>query len=125
MRRLNGRTIFLVDGLGALLTACCLGVLLHHEDTFGMPTNYLSILIILASLFSMYALSCYSINPLNWKTCLKPLAILNLVYCGLTIFFVLQNTNQLSALGYGYFMAELTAILALAFVEIRVATRRN
>lgn len=125
MRRLPGRAIFLLDGLGAILSAFGLGVLAYHEDLFGMPKNDLYLLLVVAMLLSAYSLSRFYLNPPKWQTDLKRLAVVNVMYCGLTLFFVSQYPKQLSSLGYAYFAVELTVIVALALVELNAATRRQ
>lgn len=118
MKRQN---IFLIDGLGAMLSTVCLGVLTHFEKTFGMPKNNLYVFIIISFLFSIYSFTCYFLAVSNWRMYLKIIAVLNLLYCVITAFSVINNINSLTTIGYIYFMLELIIVVILAFYEIKLS----
>lgn len=90
-----------------------------------MPKSYLPVLLFIAGCFSSYSLSCYYLKPSNWKTFLRLIAVLNLLYCAFTLYVVSENTNTFSALGYAYFGVELAIIFPLALVELYVAGQRR
>lgn len=57
---LNTKTLFAIDGLGALLSVFLLGVVLvQFESLFGMPKETLYFLAFLPCLFAVYDLVCY------------------------------------------------------------------
>lgn len=120
MKRQN---IFMVDGLGAILSTVCLGLLTHFEKTFGMPKNNLYVFIIISFLFSIYSFTCYFLAISNWRICLKIIAGLNLLYCLITAFSVIKNINSLTTIGYIYFILELIIVVILAFYEIKLSKR--
>jgi len=54
------KTLFLVDGIGALLTALLLfAVLRPFHELFGMPQITVTYLSIIAAIFCLYSMSCY------------------------------------------------------------------
>lgn len=121
---LNPKNLFLIDGLGALLTAFLVGVVLRmFEDVFGMPSKFLTILSVLACIFAVYSMSCYFFVPKNWRLFLKIIAVVNLMYCVLTAFLVMLLYQQLTILGIIYFTTEILIIIALVYVEWYVSSK--
>jgi hypothetical protein len=53
------KMLFLIDSLGALLTALLLGVLRNLEDYFVMPKTTLSFLSAIAACFCFYSAACF------------------------------------------------------------------
>jgi len=99
------KRLFLLDGLGAFLTAFFLGVVLvTFEDKFGMPQKVL-----------------YAKN--NWRPYLKIIAVANLLYCCLTFGLVIFFYSKLTQLGLIYFLLEIFIIINLAIIELKVAYR--
>lgn len=121
---LNPKKLFLIDGLGALLTAFLTGVVLRmFVNTFGMPPKLLSILSILACIFAVYSMSCYFLIGKNWRTYLKIIAVANLMYCLLTAVLVMLLYQQITILGIIYFIGEILIILGLVYVELSVSSK--
>jgi peptidoglycan/LPS O-acetylase OafA/YrhL len=114
----NSKRIFLIDSLGALLSAFFLGVILvKSEDRFGMPRTTLYALSSVACLFMIYSLCCYFFNFSNWKPYLKTIIIANSIYCCLTIGLIFYSYKSLTILGLIYFILELIVLIVLVFVE--------
>ncbi len=121
---LNSKNLFLIDGLGALLTAFLVGIVLRmFEDAFGMPSKFLTILSILACAFALYSMSCYFFVGKNWRTYLKIIAVANLMYCLLTAVLVMLLYQQITILGIIYFIGEILIILGLVYVELSVPAK--
>lgn len=119
---LNPKKLFLIDGLGALLTAFLTGVVLRmFVNTFGMPPKLLSILSILACILAAYSMSCCFFVSKNWRLFLKIIVVANLLYCFLTAVLVLHLYQQLTTLGVIYFITEVFIIIVLVYVEVSVA----
>lgn len=122
LTQIKPKTIFLIDGIGAFLTAFFLFVVLKNYNAyFGLPKTTLNYLSIIALLFSIYSLSCFYLVNKNWHTFLKVISIANLLYCCLTIYLVMYYYTQITAIGLTYFILEISIILILAFVEIFIA----
>lgn len=117
----NPKTIFLIDGLGAVLTAILLGfVLTNFEAYFGMPCNVLYCLAVVACIFMFYSLACYTFLKNRWRAFLSIIMVANLLYCGLTIALVCYYYSRLTPLGITYFLLECLVILGLVWLERRV-----
>ena len=117
----NPKKIFLLDGLGALLTAYLLaGILTRFESIFGMPTNVLLFLASIACLYMFYSMSCYLFLKSNYQAYLRIIIIANLFYCCLTFGLVIYFYEQITALGLTYFLLEIGVVVGLVIVEKRV-----
>lgn len=123
---LNPKNLFLIDGLGALLTAFLVGIVLRmFEDVFGMPSKFLDILSVLACIFAVYSMSCYFFVGKKWRIFLRIIAIANLLYCLLTASLVMLLYQQLTILGVIYFVVEIFIIIALVYFELSVSFRNT
>jgi len=117
------RSFFLLDCVGALLTALMLAlVLARFEPLFGMPSKVLYILAAVACAFATYSGFCYFFVARNWKPYLQLIALANLAYCLATFGLVLHYRHTLSALGWVYFGVEITVIGLLVHRELICAS---
>ena len=117
------RTLFLVDALGAAVTAFSLFIVLRNYYTcFGMPKYILTYLSLIALSFCMYSTACFFLLKDNWTPFLRAISIANLIYCILTMVLLYINFQELTAHGLAYFTIEILIILALVYVEWSVAT---
>lgn len=109
---------FLIDGLGALLTAFLTGIILPtFEQYFGMPRDVLYVLAGLAMSFAVYSFFCYKRVSQNWQAYLKAIAVANFLYCCATAFLVYVYFEELSTLGVLYFVGEIALVLGLVMLE--------
>jgi hypothetical protein len=123
LSNINPYKLFLADSIGALLSALLLGiVLVNLEHTFGMPKNTLYILSLCAIAFCIYSFLCFFFKVKNWPPFMKAIAITNLGYCCLTLGLVIYFHQQITALGYIYFILEIIIIIMLAIIELKRAT---
>jgi hypothetical protein len=82
------KRLFLMDGLGGMISALLLGVVLaRFETTFGMPRKVLYLLSCLACVYAAYSFLNYWRMKENWKPYMQGIAIANSLYCCLTIGF--------------------------------------
>lgn len=122
----NPKRLFLLDSLGALLSAFLLGVVLpSFQPTFGMPHNVLYGLAALACLFAIYSFWNYRWFKENWRPYLRGIAIVNLLYCGLTAALVIFFRQELTRWGLLYFLLEMVVIIALVVLEFRTAAKKT
>jgi len=122
----NPKRLFLIDSLGAFLTAFLLGaVLTRFEDNVGMPRKVLYSLSILACLYAIYSIGCYFFAGRNWRPFLKAIAMANLLYCCLTMGLVISFYQSLTILGLTYFLGELIVIGALIFTELLTVSKSS
>lgn len=114
----NPKRIFLVDSVGAFLTAFFLAIVLTtFEEYFGMPKKILVPLSIIALVYALYSVLCYYFIDQNWKLFLKSLCIANFLYCCLTIGLLFFFYASLTTLGVMYFLIEIALIGVLIAIE--------
>lgn len=114
------KRIFLIDGLGAMLSAVLLiAVLARFEDLFGMPQKTLSFLSGIACFFAVYSISCSFFVIERWKVYLKIIMLANAGYCLLTIGLMIYFFQSLTILGLAYFIAEISVIGIIIWIERR------
>ena len=117
---LQPKTLFLIDGLGALVTAFFLFVILRTYNVyFGMPQNTLTYLSLIAIVFCLYSITCYFFLKDNWRPFLRTISIANLLYCCLTMGLVIYYYPSLTILGVSYFLAEIIVVFVVVFVELK------
>ncbi len=122
--KVKPNSLFLIDGIGGLLSALMLGkVLTRFERFFGMPSEVLYILASVAVVLSLYSFSCYLIKIEKPGILLRIIAVANLLYCCFTLVFILYNHRTISTLGLAYFILEITAVVVLAIAELETAAR--
>ena len=118
------RKLFLIDGLGAMLSAFMLGVVLVKlERAFGIPSSTLYFLAIFPVLFAIFDFYCYQKKHSKSGQFLRILGILNLMYCCLSIGFAFYHINTITVLGWIYMLIEILIIVVLSVFELRVAKR--
>jgi hypothetical protein len=118
---LKGKKIFLVDAIGAIISALSLCIPYSFEEFFGMPKSVVSIFIILAIIFFIYSTVMYFIKTEKWKTYLTMIALFNMSYCAFTIYQIFKNSNTITLYGYLYFVPEILIILTLSIIELRLS----
>ncbi|TMM56102.1 hypothetical protein FEE95_15840 [Maribacter algarum] len=125
MTNLGTKKLFLIDGIGALVSALFLGVVLVWlEDRIGLPIKVLYFLAILPVFFAIYSFSCYFFKD-NSKPFLKGIATLNLLYCFLTIGLLFLYDHNLTFLGWTYFIAELIVLVILIWLEFKASSKNT
>ncbi len=123
LRMENPKLLFLIDGLGALLSAIMLGVVLvKYQTSFGMPANALYCLAAIAGMFCLYSFYIFLTKPSRWQRFLMIIAIANLQYCILTAGLVIFMYSKLTNLGVIYFVIEIIIVVLLAVFELKVAS---
>ncbi len=122
--KLNLKTLFLIDSLGALLSAFMLGIILaRFEDIFGMPQDVLYLLAGIACIFSVYSFCGFLGLFKNRKPYLKAIAIANLLYCCLTLALLIFYYEKLTAVGLVYFGLEMAVVVVLVTFELKMSNR--
>lgn len=114
------KSLFLLDGFGALLTTLLLFFVLRtFNDFFGLSKNTLEYLAALALVFSIYSVSCYFFVRTHWKSFLKIICTANILYCILTIGILFYHYQNISIFGIAYFLGEIAVIAGIVFLEIK------
>lgn len=118
------RSLFLLDGLGALLSALLLSqVLARFPVLFGMPRGSLYVLAAFPCLFALYDGYVYLRVAAYRSWHLRVIAFANLGYCAVSAGFLFLHRPDLTTLGWTYFLLELAILIALIRVQLRVAAR--
>jgi cation transport ATPase len=120
------RQFFLIDGLGAVLTALLLShVLARMESVFGMPKDILYLLAAVAGVFAVYSLLCYAFVRDRWRSFLRGIAVANTLYCTITLGLVISRWTSLTGLGITYFLVEIAIVMSLVTMEFKKAAQKS
>jgi hypothetical protein len=118
------KKIFLLDGIGALLTSFLLLVVVKHQtELFGVLPSACVKLSVIAFVFCLYSLTCHFLARENWRSLLKVIAFANITYCVTTVVLLTEFYEQLTPVAYTYFSIELGIITGLSIAEFRLASR--
>lgn len=116
--------LFLIDGIGAVITALLLSqVLARYEPVFGMPASLLCILAGVAACFAVYSLTCYWRIKEGGAAFLTSIAVANTLYCIATLGIVAYRFHTLTWLGVAYFIGEVLVVMSLVGVELSAARK--
>lgn len=119
----TAKRLFLIDGIGAVISAFFLGIVLVQLQSYvGMPKDILYGLAIAPCFFAVYSFSCYFFLKSKWAKYLKIIAICNLLYCCATMCLMYCYFDSLTGLGLFYFGIELLIIIVLVNIELRSTT---
>lgn len=122
----NPKRLFLIDGIGAMLSALLLGVVLVKlESIVGIPSSTLYLLATFPIFFAVFDFYSYRKESDKLDSLLRAIATMNLLYCLLSIGFAFFHRQTITSLGWTYVMAEIVIIIVLALIELEVAKRRS
>lgn len=118
----NPKKVFLMDALGAFLTAIILVLMIVFKAVanFGMPLWALTLLALMAVCFSVYSFWCLFFAKTKWLFFLKIILVANGLYCVLTATTLIFFYSDISIVESIYFPAEISLILLLIFFEWKV-----
>jgi hypothetical protein len=120
------KTLFLIDSLGAILTAFFLFVVMRQfNGYFGMPKTVLTYLSVIAVCFCIYSYACFLYLNALWTPYIRLIGIANLLYCALIFVLLIKYYSLLTIIGITYFLIEIAIICVLCYVELKVAKRKN
>lgn len=120
------KTLFLIDSIGALMTAFSLFVIVRQfNEYFGMPKNELTYLSVLAVCLCIYSATCFVFVKTGIKPFIRFIGIANLIYCAWTSLLLIKYYSLLTIFGLSYFLIEIVIICTLSYVELNVAARNN
>lgn len=118
--KLNERNIFLLDGVGAVVSASFTGLVLPRYSLFlGINVSLLQSLALLPAVYALYSLSCYFVVKKTKPWMLLAIMGANFLYClislGLILFRERITWRAQSLLGF-----EIAIILLIIFLEFRI-----
>lgn len=115
-------TLFLVDSIGAFMTAFSLFfVMRHFDEYFKMPEIELTYLSAIALSYSIYSGGCYLFLQRGLMSFMKFIGFANLVYCALTLGLLIKYYTLLTKIDVTYFTTEIAIVCALGYLELSVA----
>jgi hypothetical protein len=115
------KNIFLLDGIGALISTLLLGLVLpYFQNLIGMPKQVLYLLAAIPFIFSIYSLSCFWFHASDTVGFLTGIVLGNSLYCLLTTALIIYHFNKLTLLGLSYFIIENIIVIILISIEYRV-----
>jgi len=118
------KILFLIDSLGALLTAFFLFIVLRNfNEYFGMPKTILIYLSGIAACFCIYSTCCFFFLTKYWTPFINGISVANLLYCIVTMALLIFYYPQLTVIGTTYFLLEITIISGIVYLELNVARR--
>lgn len=121
-KKLNSKNIFLLDGLGALVSASIMGLIIAQQVSFfGLPTNAAYFLAAFPCFFFIFSIYTHLNLPKDWISNLKMISIANLLYCFISIGVVFYHFETLTNIGIVYFVLEIIVVLMVVVLELRVA----
>ena len=116
------RSVFLVDALGAAVTAATHGLLLVRLDSIlGIGSNLLRVLAGAALCIGCASLLIASVQPAMWWRWLRMLAVLNGAWVLLAWTLVLRMANAPTPLAWAYMIGESLLIAVIVLLEWRYA----
>ncbi len=122
----NPKPLFLIDSIGAFMTAFSLFVIVRQFDVyFGMPKRELTFLSVLAVCFCSYAAACFLFLKTGLKPFIRYMGIANILYCALTTGLLIKYYPLLTIIGKTYFLIEIVIICVLSYIELTVAASKN
>lgn len=113
--------IMLLDGVGALVTALSVGVVLPLlEPWVGLPVPVLRGLGAAAAVFAAYSLSRH-VGGRTSAESLRRIATANLAYCVATAAVLALYAQEATALAFAYFLGEIAIVVTLSARELSLA----
>lgn len=120
---LTTKTVFLFDGIGAILSLLFTGLLLPvFSEQLGLPRNVLYSLACFPFIYAIFSLSCYYLikAPTQWM--LKTIIAANSAYCLLSAGLIFMYPT-ITAWGRMVLAAEIVVVLAVVAIELNVLYR--
>ena len=121
---LSSKRLFLIDAVGALFSSIMLGlVLTRFQNIFGIPVSILKILAIIPIGFIVFDIFSFYAHHSRTSIDLKTIAMLNCLYCLLSLILTFTHRDQILVMGWLYILSEIIIVLYLARIEYRAALK--
>lgn len=121
--KLSFKQVFLLDAIGALVSAVILLVVVANlQYVFGLSYYTIYLLAAIAGVYFVYSISCYLLLHKNHVAFLKAISVLNLLYSALILVLLYQHYQQLTSIGIYYMIGDATLVFSIAAMEYKRAT---
>ncbi len=118
------KLLFLIDGMGAMISAFWLGIIfVSVESLIGIPPSTLYLLAAIPVFFVIFDFYSYQKEKNALRALLKIIAIMNLLYCLLSLGLAFLHRQTITPLGWTYIIVEIILIITLAILELEVAKK--
>jgi len=119
--------MFLIDFTGAILTILSYALIdLFFKDDLGFSSYMVRLLLSVAVLYALYSLSMYFIQPKKWSQFLRLIAYANLLFCGITMKFLITYFDDITNLGKIYLIVETILVFGVVLFELfYIETKTN
>ena len=118
------KKLFLIDGVGALVSAFLLGLVLVELDSiFNIPHRTLYLLALFPCVFAVYDIVCYLVLKNKIGLFLKIIALMNLGYCFISILLAFYHLEIISIFAWIYIIMEVFLIFGLIALQIYIANK--
>lgn len=122
-RLLGTTSLLLVDGVGAILSAIGVGLVLPaFQPWFGIPTLVLRVLGGVALCFAAFSLGRY-LTGTGTPASLRRIARANLAYAVVTAATLVAYASTVTLIAIIYFVGEMVILVVLSSHELRLARR--
>ena len=122
----NPKKLFLIDGMGAVTSAFMLGiVLVRFEYFFGIPSNVLHFLAGVPICYLAYDIYSYFKGDHNIGFLLKGIAIMNILYCCVSLLLAFNHIETITIWGWIYIVIEIIILVILAGIQFNVAKKHG
>ena len=120
---MNPKHLFLIDGIGALVSAFLLGVVLvRYSDVIGLEDKTLLLVASFPCIFALYDFLCLFFVNKSYSSYIMIIAGSNLLYCFLSIGIAFYHVDTLTILGWTYIIIEVVIVMILSLIEYKVAS---
>jgi hypothetical protein len=117
---LTKKNIFLLDGIGAVLSLVLTGLILPlFSDFLGLPKQLLYSLALFPLIFSIFSLGCYHYVKVIKSWMLLAIIVANLIYCLISGFLIFYF-ERITIWGQILLVVEMIVILIVVAVELSV-----
>ncbi|SEB36809.1 hypothetical protein SAMN04489761_0196 [Tenacibaculum sp. MAR_2009_124] len=114
------KTLFLIDGIGALCSAFFLGFIFTYFNALvGIPIPSLYLLASFPCFYILLDVYFYCNSDKNINNHLRIIAFLNFLYCIISLILVIKHREKTTYLGWAYILLELMLISILIFLELK------
>lgn len=118
--KLNIGNIFLLDGIGALLSFLGTGLIFPiFSSELGIPVETFYLLATFPTIYCLYSLICHFFVSQKKLWMLIFIMMLNLLYCFFSV-SILFKLDEVTVLGYALILGEVSIILGVVFIEYRI-----
>lgn len=124
MKSIGARTWFIIDAIGAALSAIMLGLMLPYYQRFlAIPNGILEILVLPPVLFLLFDLVVLFLKPNQLKPYLFVVALFNAAYVLLSLILLGLHAADIQLFAFLYFAGELLIVGWMAYQEMTCAKR--